>query len=593
MVTRLRVACLMGVLCLPSLAFAQLRAEVVVSGLSSPVGYVADPVLPGVYYVVQQGGVVRVVQNGQLLGTPFLDLSGVIGCCGERGLLGLAFPPNAAATGRVFVNFTNSNGDTVVARFTRTAGNPLVAVPASRFDLRWSTGERIIRQPFSNHNGGHLAFGPDGMLYIGLGDGGDGNDPQNHAQNPGTLLGKMLRVNVDVSDSDPNGFVVPPDNPFLDGMPVAAQPEIWSFGWRNPWRYSFDDFGAGATGALIVGDVGQGAREEVDYEPAGAGARNYGWRIREGSIATPGIPATTPAYLPLTNPVYDYPRSQGQAVTGGYVYRGSALPPSYRGRYFFADYVRSRVWSLGLSISPMTGEATFVDIIEHTAELGGAAALGGIASFGRDLQGELYLATFAGRILRIAATTAVPGPPRDFQAVVASHDVFLSWNPPAAGAVPAQYLLEAGTAPGASNVGTFALSGNQTSVFIPGVPAGTYYARLRSVGNGTSAPSNEITVVVTGACAGAPPAPFGFVAGVSGSIVSLAWSLGGTTNGPTEFLIEAGSAPGAANLAIITVAGSTRGLVVQAPAGTYYVRIRSRNGCGTSGASNEIVVTVP
>lgn len=594
MITRLHAACLAAVLCLPSLAAAQLKAELVVSGLSSPVGFVADPAIPGVYYILQQGGVVLVVRDGQQLPTPFIDLSGAIACCGERGLLGMAFPPNAATSGRVFFNFTDPNGDTVVARYTRTATNPLVAVPATRFDLRWSTGDRVINQPFSNHNGGHLAFGADGYLYIGLGDGGSGNDPQNNAQNPGVLLGKMLRIDVNVGDSEPNGFRIPADNPFLDGSPIAALPEIWSFGWRNPWRYSFDTVGAGATGALIVGDVGQASREEVDYEPSGAGGRNYGWRMREGRIATPGVPATTPAYLPLTDPIYDYPRSEGTTVTGGYVYRGAALPAAYRGRYFFADFNASRVWSMGLSIHPATREATPTDLIEHTNELGGAAALGGIASFGRDLQGELYLATFAGRILRLAASNVVPNPPQNFQAVVTNLNVVLSWSPPAAGAVPGQYLLQAGTAPGSSNVGSAFISVNQTSVIVPGVPPGTYYARVRSVGGGgSSGPSNEIVVVVTGGCTAAPPPPFGFVATVSGSVVSLAWSLSGTANGPTQFLIEAGSGSGAANLAVIAVDGSLRGLTVQAPPGTYFVRTRSRNNCATSGPSNEIIVTVP
>ena len=173
----------------------------------------------------------------------------------------------------------------MVARFVRTAASPLVAVPASRFDLQWSTGHKFIEQPYTNHKGGNLAFGPDRYLYIGLGDGGSGNDPQNHAQTPTSLLGKFLRIDVNVADSDPNGFKIPPDNPFVDSTPIAAPHEIWSFGWRNPWRYSFDDVGPGATGALIVGDVGQGTREEIDYEPFGAGGRNYGWRMHEGTIA--------------------------------------------------------------------------------------------------------------------------------------------------------------------------------------------------------------------------------------------------------------------------------------------------------------------
>ena len=593
MMNGVRTACLIGLLCFPSIAAAQLRSEVVASGLSFPVAFIPDPVIPNVFYIVQQGGIVRVLQGGQLLATSFINLSGSISCCGERGLLGMAFPPDAATTGRVFFNFTNQNGDTVVARFTRTPSNPLVAVPATRFDLRWSTGLRVISQPFSNHNGGNLAFGADGFLYVGLGDGGDGNDPQNNAQNPGELLGKFLRINTVVPDSDPNGFTVPSNNPFLDGVPIPALPEIWSFGWRNPWRYSFDDFGPGATGALIVGDVGQGAREEVDYEPFGAGGRNYGWRMREGTIATPDVPAITPAFLPLTEPIYDYRRDVGTTVTGGYVYRGSQLPAQYRGRYFFADFGASRVWSMGLSINPTTGEATRTDIVEHTEELGGAAFLGGIASFGRDLQGELYLATFAGRILRIASAAVAPNAPQGFQAVVTNQTVFLSWNPPPSGPVPSDYQLEAGSAPGASDL-LIAPIGPQPSLLVPGVPVGIYYVRVRSVNAaGASAPSNEIVVVVTGGCTGAPPAPFGFVSSVSGQTVTLAWSVGGTNNGPTAFVIDVGSGPGLTNLAMIGIDGLLRGLTVAAPSGTYYVRLRSVNACGSSGASNEIVVTVP
>ena len=185
MTTHVRLLFVITLLCLPSIAMAQLRSEVVASGFTNPLNVVPDPAVPGVFYVVEQGGIVRVVRDGQVLSTPFIDLRGSITSGGERGLLGMAFPPNAASTGRVFFNFTDQNGDTVVARFTRTAGNPLTANASSRFDLRWSTGLRVIQQPFANHNGGHLVFGPDGYLYIGMGDGGSGNDPQNNAQNPG------------------------------------------------------------------------------------------------------------------------------------------------------------------------------------------------------------------------------------------------------------------------------------------------------------------------------------------------------------------------------------------------------------------------
>ncbi len=354
---------------LPVPAHAQLRAHLMASGLSQPVSFVPDPYVADTFYIVEQTGLVKVLRNGHVQAAPFADLRGAVSTGGERGLLGMAFSPDASS-GRVFFNFTNSSGHTVIARFVRTAASPFQAVASSRFDLGWQTGERFIRQPFPNHNGGNLAFGADGYLYIGMGDGGHANDPLNAAQDPATLLGKMLRIDVSVADDDPAGYRVPADNPFLDGVPIQALGEIWAFGLRNPWRYSIDDVGVGATGALLIADVGQGAREEINYEPSGAGGRNYGWRIREGSLPNEEIDATTPSYGPLVDPVWEYDRDQGRAVTGGYIYRGSALPGAYRDRYFFGDFEESRVWSLALSVHPATGEATASDPIDHTAELG-------------------------------------------------------------------------------------------------------------------------------------------------------------------------------------------------------------------------------
>ena len=387
---------------------AQVKATVFVSGLSSPLEFVQDPSQPNVQVVVQQGGVVRVVQNGALVTQPFLDLSTVISTGGERGLLGLAFAPDYATSRRLFVNFTNPDGHTVVARFKRHATDTLRADPTTRFDLRWGgpTGTRYIVQPYSNHNGGHLAYGSDGYLYIAMGDGGSGGDPENRAQDPDTLLGKMLRIDTAVADEHTEGYVVPPDNPFTNGF---ALPEIWSFGLRNPWKFSVDENGAGSagTGAIVIGDVGQGAREEIDYEPAGAGGRNYGWRLKEGF--NDYLPNTPPAFLPLTDPIFDYPRTEGQSVTGGFVYRGSALVSGFRGRYFYADFVSRRVWSIGLAINS-EGEATVTDRVEHTAELGGTTALGNISSFGRDSQGELYIVSFNGSIKRIDRDPLASGP---------------------------------------------------------------------------------------------------------------------------------------------------------------------------------------
>jgi len=395
----------------PTAAFAQLRTEIYASGFNQPVAFVQDPLNRSVFFVVEQGGRIRVVRDRVVQPQDFLDLTGAVVCCGERGLLGLAFPPDAATSGRFFVNFTDRNGDTVVARFRRSASNPQVADAGSRFDLRWiSTGLRVIGQPFSNHNGGHLAFGPDGFLYIGTGDGGAGNDPQNHAQTPNSLLGKFLRIDVGVADGDANGYRIPPDNPFLDRDPVTAYGEIWSFGLRNPWRYSFDDPALGGTGALIIGDVGQNRREEIDYEPRGRGGRNYGWRLREGTL--PNVQSLSAAYGPLIEPILDYGRGDGASVTGGFIYRGRGLPSQYRGRYFYADYF-GRAWSIALTIDSATGEAQASDRIEHTAEFGGEARLGGgISSFGVDALGELYIVNHQdGFILRILGPAAAPPTP--------------------------------------------------------------------------------------------------------------------------------------------------------------------------------------
>ena len=560
-------------------ASAQLRAQVVVSGLSAPVAFVHDPIDRNTLFIAEQGGLVRVLVNGQLQSAPFIDLRGVVASGGERGLLGMAVRPD----GRAFFNFTDSAGHTVIARFRRDPASTRRADPASRFDLQWPTGERFIRQPFANHNGGHLEFGPDGMLYIGLGDGGSSNDPQNHAQNPASLLGKMLRIDVAVDDADAIGYRVPGDNPFVDHQPIAALGEIWSFGLRNPWRYSFDSVGAGATGALFIGDVGQGAREEINAEPFGAAGRNYGWRIREGLIPTPGVAATAPAYEPLTNPIHDYGHTIGRAVTGGYVYRGSALGAAYRGRYFFADYVSARVWSLGWAFASSGIVAT--DIVEHTAELGGN--LGGIASFGRDRDGELYLLTFTGRVLRIVAAGFLPSAPANLAAVVSGQTVTLSWTAPADGAVA--YQLEAGSVSGASNLAT--VTTGQPGATFADVPTGTYYVRVRSVNaSGVSVASNEVAVVVGGAGCTQPLRPGLLTGGVSGRAVTLSWE--GPTDLVLHYRIEAGSRSGFADLAVLALPPLQRELTVSAPPGTYFVRVRTVNACGASDPSNEIVVSV-
>ncbi len=382
-----------------------LRARQFAEGFTVPVAFVQDPTNGTVQFVVEQRGRIRVLRNGVLEPTDFLDLQSVTLWSGERGLLGLVFPPDAATSGRFYVHFNNTAGNSVIARFRRSTTNPLVGDPASRFDLSFNSSEGVlpfISQPFSNHKGGHLAFGPDGYMYIGMGDGGSGNDPNHFAQNRQTLLGKMLRVDVNVPDTHPIGFVIPSDNPFNNG---SALPEIWSFGWRNPWRWNFDDVSRGGTGAMVAADVGQNAWEEVNYEPRGRGGRNYGWRNREG--AHDNVTSLPPAYLPLTEPIHEYGRNSGGSITGGFVYRGSAMP-AMRGRYFFGDFVSSRVWSIALAIQP-NGEAQATDLREHTTELGGMTALSGVSSFGVDADGELYVISYnRGVILKIVSTVAPP-----------------------------------------------------------------------------------------------------------------------------------------------------------------------------------------
>jgi glucose/arabinose dehydrogenase len=381
---------------IPTAVAAQLRTELVAGGLRNPVGVAADPTDPAVLFVVEQNGFVRVVRDGRPAADPFLDLRSEISTGGERGLLGLAFSPDAES-GRVFVNFTNRAGDTVVARFRRSAANAFVADARSRFDLLWPNGRRYIEQPFSNHNGGHLAFGPDGYLYIGMGDGGNGGDPFHNAQDPNTLLGKMLRIDVSVGEDDPRGYRIPEDNPFVDGQAVRALHEIWAFGLRNPWKYSFD----AVTGGLTIADVGQNEREEINFEPAGAGGRNYGWRLREGRRTYDT--RRPPAFTPLTEPIHDYDHNVGSSITGGFIYRGAALDASYNGRYFYADFIEGRVFSIGLHLDAL-GEATADDEQEHTAALGGPSVLGMISAFGLDAAGELLVLNWTtGTVLRIVA----------------------------------------------------------------------------------------------------------------------------------------------------------------------------------------------
>ncbi|MCW5937539.1 MAG: PQQ-dependent sugar dehydrogenase [Fimbriimonadaceae bacterium] len=388
---RLLALAIFAVATVPSLA-QNLTATPYVSGFSSSVGIIQDPVDPSLQYVIQQGGTIFVVQDGVRLPTPFLTLSVLVGS--ERGLLGLAFPPDYATSGTFYVNYTSNTSPVYMqlSRFQLKAGTRLEADPASQV--------KVLRtqRPFTNHNAGTIQFGPDGYLYVPTGDGGSANDPGNRAQNPNELLGKMLRLDVSGDDfpADPErNYAIPPDNPFVDNDPIAALDEIWAFGYRNPWKFSFDDPNLLGTGAMVVGDVGQSAWEEIDYEPAGQGGRNYGWRVWEGSQMINGGAL---AYGPDTKPIFAYNRSVGQSITGGYVYRGLELGPDFFGRYVYADYVAGRLFSLRLVIDPVTGEATATDNRNHSSEVG---SIGNISSINPDENGELYTVALGGTVYKL------------------------------------------------------------------------------------------------------------------------------------------------------------------------------------------------
>ncbi|MFG0274206.1 MAG: PQQ-dependent sugar dehydrogenase, partial [Phycisphaerales bacterium] len=356
--------------------------EPYLSGLSSPLGFVQDPSDDQVQYILQQDGVIRVVENGVLLQTPFVDLSGPVGAStGETGLLGLAFPPDYATSGVCYVSYTDANDDSVIARLSRSATDPLQA------DLGTLTPILQQFQPADNHNGGHIEFGPDGMLYIAFGDGGGSGDIDGNAQNRANLLGCILRI--DVSDTGLAGYTVPTNNPFVGD--AGVQPEIWSYGLRNPWRFTFDT-GVCGTGAMLIADVGQGAREEVNYEPAGEDGRNYGWNCKEGFLDFLGC--APPAGESFTDPILDYPHTIGQSITGGYVYRGARMS-QYKGRYFYADFITGRIWSVDVTGGVASDNQEHLDTSIF------------ISSFGRDAAGELYILDyFGGQVLRLTQTEA-------------------------------------------------------------------------------------------------------------------------------------------------------------------------------------------
>jgi glucose/arabinose dehydrogenase len=383
-----------------------------VSGLSAPTGMVQDPTDPNVQYVLQKGGSsgiatgkIRVVQNGVLLPDSFLELS--VMTDSECGVTGMAFAPDYATSRRFFVFhcLPQGKGDTTISRFRRDPSNRFAVEAGSRLDFQWNPGspdgdERYITQPQSNHKGGKLIFGPDGYLYASVGDGGSNQDDEQHAQNMFDLRGKVLRLDVNVPDSDTRGYTTPADNPFGPGKAINGRPEIWQLGLRNPWRISFDNPALGGSGALLIADVGETRYEEVNYVPPAVSGRNFGWPLREGKHDF--LPETrTQAPVPMTDPFYEYDHDYGHSITGGWIYRGTALGPAYQGRYFFADFVTKKIVSLGLTINPTTHEAMMADLIEHTSTGEISPSLGMYTSIDVDSKGELYFVSYDGNIYKL------------------------------------------------------------------------------------------------------------------------------------------------------------------------------------------------
>ena len=352
-------------------AAAGIKLQPAAEGLQRPTFVTSAGDGSGRLFVVEKAGTIAILRDGKRDPRPFLDITPLVGSSGsEQGLLGLAFHPNYAADGRLFVYYTARNGDNTLARY-HVSGDPDVADPSS------GTVLFAVPDPAPNHNGGMLAFGRDGYLYVGMGDGGSGGDPWGNGQNRGVLLGKLLRLDVD--KGDPYG--IPPDNPFA--AESGARGEIWAYGLRNPWRFSFDR----ASGDLYIADVGQNQYEEINFQPAGEpGGRNYGWNIREATHCFREQGCQTAG---LVDPVYEYDHSQGCSITGGYVYRGAAIP-ALRGSYVFGDYCSGTIWALSRAGG---GQWQARQLAKTSLS---------ISSFGEDEAGELYVVDLAGVLYHVA-----------------------------------------------------------------------------------------------------------------------------------------------------------------------------------------------
>jgi glucose/arabinose dehydrogenase len=347
---------------------------IVAEGFRQPVGITHAGDGSGRLFVIEQDGLIKIIEDGEVLPEPFLDIQGNVSTGSEQGLLGLAFHPDYESNGFFFIHYTDRQGDTQIVRYS-VSSNPNAADPASVVMLF------SVDQPYGNHNGGQLAFGPDGYLYIGLGDGGSANDPQSNAQNLATPLGAILRIEV----LDDGSYAIPDSNPFVDEQ--GADGRIWAWGLRNPWRFSFDS----DTGDLYIGDVGQNRWEEINFQISDSGGGlNYGWRCMEGAHLNIEEPPCTTAAGDLTAPIVEYSHSDGISVNGGYVYRGSRYP-QLDGAYFYGDYGSGRVWSIRLKdrVTQTWSQPRF--------ELDSGV---NISSFGQDEAGEIYLVDYSGGTIR-------------------------------------------------------------------------------------------------------------------------------------------------------------------------------------------------
>lgn len=355
-----------------------LALERVASGLDRPLYVTAPPGDPRLF-IVEQSGRVRILEGGRLLATPFLDLSDRTRAGGERGLLSMAFHPRYAENGFIYLDYTDLNGDTRVERYT-------VSRDSDRVDPASAQLVIAIDQPFANHNGGLVLFGPDGMLYVGMGDGGSGGDPRGNGQNRGTLLGKLLRLDIDHGMP----YHVPRDNPFVSTP--GARGEVWAYGLRNPWRFSFDP----PTGLLYIADVGQNRWEEIDVQPADRGGLDYGWNAMEGDHCYGLLPCRREGRV---IPAIEYGHGEGCSVTGGFVYRGRLIP-SLVGHYIYADYCKGWIRSFKVERGTVTASREWQGLEP-----------GQVASFGQDGQGELYVCDLGGTVYRLVAAAPPAGPP--------------------------------------------------------------------------------------------------------------------------------------------------------------------------------------